>query len=78
MAEPGNLKSQNDEASEKKKRCKKRGVILLVVGSLLAFGAMSTTQTMASSAEKTGAWSVPLICWLVGFFFFFKGGGKVF
>jgi len=75
--------SPDDAAAAKKRKEQKRkeqrkvGTTLLILGSLFAMAAFSVTRTAGSSYEAMGSWSVPLLCWLAGFYYFFKGGGRI-
>ncbi|GEM_PF-5095332 len=49
---------------------RRRGKLFLLVGSLFALGAVNVAKTASSGAEALGAYSVPLVCWLIGAYYY--------
>lgn len=68
---------QHQAMEKKRKRARKIGAVLLVLAAIFTCGAYGVCLQAESAAERAGASIVPLLFWLFGFCFFFKGGGKV-
>jgi amino acid permease len=71
-------KEQHQAKEEKRKRSRKIGAILLILGAVYAGFAVGFDKQAVSAAERAGAHVLPaILCLLGGYFFFIKGGGKI-
>ena len=68
---------QHQTMEKKRKRARKIGAVLLLLGGIYGCFAYGVCLKAESAAERAGASIVPLLFCLFGFYFFFKGGGKV-
>ena len=68
---------QHQAKEKKRQRARKIGTVLLILAGIYSVTSYGVYQQAGSVAGKAGACTVPLLFWLFGFYFFFRGGGKI-